>query len=163
MSSRGHIPWSLCRTGAHGVGVASDVTPRKGTNARAWAKWPGEAKSFVGEGLLRLPGRALFPDAGWTLSELLISLAVMGILAALAVPSYLQQQRETRRSEARAALQQLQLEQASHRNAHGQYAASLSELGHAPSTSASGLYQLAITTADYPLPALLLTAAARPH
>lgn len=112
----------------------------------------------------RLPGRAVLPDAGWTLTELLISLAVMGILAALAIPSYQQQQRETRRSEARAALQQLQLEQASHRSAHVQYAASLSELGHATSTSASGLYQLAITAADtegYTLEAKPLGAQAR--
>ena len=35
---------------------------------------------------------------GWTLAELMIALAVMSVLATLALPSYLQQQRTARRS-----------------------------------------------------------------
>ena len=79
---------------------------------------------------------------GWTLTELLISLALMGTLAALALPAYLQQQRQARRSDAEVALQQLQIDQARWRGQHDRYADSLTALGWSSDLSPRGQYQI---------------------
>ncbi len=85
---------------------------------------------------------------GWTLTELLISLAVMGTLAALALPAYLQQQRQARRSDAQVALQQLQIDQARWRAQHDTYADSLTALGWGSDQSPRGQYRISISQAD---------------
>ena len=100
---------------------------------------------------------------GWTLTELLISLALMGTLAALALPAYLQQQRQARRSDAQSALQQLQMDQARWRSQHDTYADSLAALGWPSDLSPRGQYQISIPQADaegYTLEALPLGAQA---
>lgn len=83
-------------------------------------------------------------QSGWTLSEMMIALALMAILAALAMPSFNQQQRQARRTDARQALQQVQLEQARWRGQHEQHAGQLSSLGWSSDRSALGHYQIAI-------------------
>lgn len=87
-------------------------------------------------------------ERGWTLTELLISLALMGTLAALALPAYQQQQRQARRSDGQVALQQLQMDQARWRSQHDAYADSLAALGWASDISLRGQYQVRIPQAD---------------
>lgn len=85
---------------------------------------------------------------GWTLAELMMALAVMGVLATLAVPSYLQQQRNARRSDGHAALVQLQVDQARWRSSHDSYADTLSALGWATDRSGQGHYQISLINVD---------------
>lgn len=85
---------------------------------------------------------------GWTLSELLISLALMALLAAVALPTYTTQQRQARRADAQAALQQLQLDQARWRGTHDSHATDLSSLGWTSDRSPAGHYHIAIEDAS---------------
>lgn len=87
-------------------------------------------------------------QTGWTLSELLVSLALMAVLAAVALPAFQAQQRQARRSDAQSALQQLQLAQARWRGTQSSHAADLASLGWAGDLSPGGHYRLAIADAD---------------
>ena len=78
-------------------------------------------------------------SSGWTLSELLVSLALVAVLAAVALPAFQGQQRQARRSDAQSALQQLQLAQARWRGTQSSQASDLSPGGH---------YRLAIEDAS---------------
>jgi len=84
---------------------------------------------------------------GWTLAELLISLALLSVLAAVALPTYQHQQRQARRGDGQAALLQLQMDQARWRSTHDSYANSLSELGWAQGLSPQKHYQITVTDA----------------
>lgn len=96
----------------------------------------------------RLRGASPAPSKGWTLTELLISLALMCTLMALALPAYQQQQRQARRSDAQLGLQQLQMDQARWRSQHDTYADSLAALGWHSELSPRGQYRISIAQAD---------------
>lgn len=85
---------------------------------------------------------------GWTLSELLVTVGVMSILAAVALPAFNAQQQQARRSDAQSALQQLQLDQARWRGTHDSHASDLTSLGWRSDRSPLGYYQIAIETAS---------------
>lgn len=87
-------------------------------------------------------------QTGWTLSELLVSLALMAVLAAVALPAFQAQQRQARRSDAQSALQQLQLAQARWRGTQSSHANDLASLGWVGDLSPGGHYRLAIEDAN---------------
>ena len=64
-----------------------------------------------------------------TLVELLIVVAIVGILASVALPSWNSQVQKVRRADARNALLNVQLEQEKYRSTNGAYAGGLSDLG----------------------------------
>lgn len=80
--------------------------------------------------------------AGFTLVELCVVLAVGGVLAALAWPSFQSQLQRGRRADAVAALMRVQMAQESHRANHGLYAAQLGALRGAAARSGEGWYDI---------------------
>lgn len=86
--------------------------------------------------------------AGFTLIECLIALCVAAILSIVAYPSLLDQIRKGRRSDAFAAMADVQAAQGRWRSSHLRYAASWGELGLSRDTSAQGHYRLQLTRGD---------------
>ncbi len=75
---------------------------------------------------------------GFTLMELLIVIAIVGIIASIAYPSYQGSVMKSRRADATSALLKLQMDQEKHRANNPTYAASV--------TAADGLNWLSATT-----------------
>src|SRR5690242_12217802 len=82
--------------------------------------------------------------SGFTLIELMVVIAIVGIIAAIALPAFNDQIRKSRRSEARQVLSDIQLKQEQYRSNHSTYG-SLAQVGGA-TTSPSGYYTIALST-----------------
>lgn len=82
---------------------------------------------------------------GFSLIELMIAVAVVGILLAVALPSFLDSIRKGRRSEAFSALSAVQVAQERWRSNKPDYTATLSDLNVAGTTS-SGHYTLTLSS-----------------
>ena len=93
---------------------------------------------------MRMP--AAKPAAGFTLVEIAVVCAVVGVLTAVALPSYQSHLLRSGRADAVDALTRLQLAQAQYHAAHGLYATELAVLRGVPQpASAQGLYMLTIS------------------
>jgi type IV pilus assembly protein PilE len=84
---------------------------------------------------------------GFTLIELMIVVAVIGILAAIAYPSYQDSLRKSRRADAYTSLLSLQMDQEKYRANNTTYAADIATLGSS-ATSDEGYYTIAITASS---------------
>ena len=82
--------------------------------------------------------------SGMTLLELMVAVAVVGILVAVALPSFLNQLRQTRRADALDAAAALQQAQERWRANNISYASELTPLG-VSKTSSSGYYTLELS------------------
>ncbi|MBB3180503.1 type IV pilin protein [Variovorax sp. Sphag1AA] len=91
--------------------------------------------------------------AGFTLIELMIAVAVVAILAAIAYPSYLEQIRKSRRTDAKAALLDLAARQERYFTTHNTYTKTAADLGYANvfpidvKAGNSAFYQLNVSVA----------------
>jgi type IV pilus assembly protein PilE len=92
---------------------------------------------------------------GFTLLELMIALLIVGILAAVAIPSYRDQLRKGKRSDAITLLMDAANRQEQYMLDNSTYAADMRQLGFAesPAGSAEGLYRVGVVaaTADCPI------------
>ena len=86
-------------------------------------------------------------ERGFTLLELMIVVAVIGILAAIAYPTFIDQVRKSRRADAKASLQALQLNQEKWRANHVSFTPTLANVWTG-TDSKEGFYTLAITAAS---------------
>ena len=85
--------------------------------------------------------------AGFTLVELMTTVVIIAILAAIAVPAYTSSVRKSRRTEARTALLDLAGREERYLATFNHYSDTASDLGYAsfPSATVSGYYTLNVT------------------
>jgi type IV pilus assembly protein PilE len=97
---------------------------------------------------LRSRPRAEQRARGFTLVELMITVVILTILLSIAVPLYLHQIRESRRTDARSALLDLASREERYYATNNVYTNSASALGYTtwPQTVGSGYYQIASPT-----------------
>ncbi len=89
-------------------------------------------------------------NSGFSLLELLVALAIVGILASVAYPSYQDSVRQANRSDAIAELQGILAAQERYFLANREYATALSSLGFATDTHAIDVYNITAGDCDAP-------------
>lgn len=99
-------------------------------------------------------------QAGFTLIELVMVVAIVTLLAAIAVPIYSDQARRSARAEVQALITTAATRQTQFLVDRRRYADSMSSLNLSLPTSLSGKYTIAVATADGPPPTFAITATA---
>lgn len=99
-------------------------------------------------------------NAGFSLIELMIVLALIGVITAIAVPSYQAQQQKSRRADAISALEKAAAREEQHYFQYNVYTADESQLGGTASyiTSPEGYYRIVATQAGGNTQEYMLTA-----
>lgn len=87
-------------------------------------------------------------NSGFTLIELMVVLLIVGILSAVAVPTYRQYVIRAQRTEAKTALLQLAANQERHYLQNNTYTDDLALLGFATGVSENAVYTLSVPIAD---------------
>lgn len=95
---------------------------------------------------------------GFTLIEVLITVAIIGIIAAIAVPTYTSYITNANRTDAMSFLTEVAGEQQRYFSERNQYAETMTELGYADSTSPEGHYTISITNPNGAEAGFLLSA-----
>lgn len=96
-------------------------------------------------------------SAGFTLIELMITVVIIGILAAIAYPSYTEYVLRGNRSEAQALLNDAAARQERYYAQNNTYADTTAKLGYSSASSATNLYTLSIPSASSSAYSLLAT------
>ena len=99
-----------------------------------------------------------FRTRGFTLIELMISVAVVAILAAIAFPTYREHVRKSRRAEAQAFLMALAARQQQFLVDTRGYAATLATIALAAPSNVGSAYTLTLATAAGPPPTFVVSA-----
>lgn len=86
--------------------------------------------------------RMIFFNKGFSLMELVVAMAIVGIIAAVAIPSYQGSMRKAIRSDAKTALMELAARQERFFTENNSYTVTLSNLGYTSTTSPEGYYSL---------------------
>ena len=98
------------------------------------------------------------PSRGFTLIELMITVAVIGILAAVAYPAYLDQVRKARRAEAQAALLNISARQQQMLLDTRSYAADTTALNVSIPATVQQTYTITLTVGTGTVPTFTATA-----
>ena len=99
---------------------------------------------------------------GFTLVEVIVTVAIVAILAAVALPSYRDHVRTSRRSEAQAYLMSVAARQQQFLIDTRSYAAALATIGIATPTNVNAAYNVTLVTAGGPPPTFTLAATPKP-
>jgi type IV pilus assembly protein PilE len=97
---------------------------------------------------------------GFTLLEVMIAVVVVGILAAIALPSYSAHLRKSARAEAQSTLTDAASRQQQFLVDRRRYASSMSQLGVTPSTDLAAKFTFTVAADAGPPPAFSVTATA---
>ncbi len=106
----------------------------------------------------RLLGGRPLRARGFSLVELVTALTIIGILAAIAYPSYLSQMKKSRRSDAEAALMDIAQRQQQYLLDARSYAPDVATLNVTIPTAVSSFYTITIAAAAGPPPSFTATA-----
>jgi type IV pilus assembly protein PilE len=99
----------------------------------------------------RMPQQTAPPisaQGGFTLIELMVTVAIVAILATIATTSYTRQIQKSRRTDARSALLDLAGREEKLFSTTNAYSATLSDLGYSSATVGSGYFTVAVASPD---------------